>query len=109
MMIYLQVAESELLFIVTRNYFGIEETFSENTHKSSIDDFRFIHNTTNFVCISILEKFYLVLTNPFKRVVKTVIFLQLTVLQIFLIFTPPSKMNDHALIIICRSHRMLHE
>ena len=108
MMIYLQVAESELLFIVTRNYFGTEETFSENTHKSSIDDFRFIHNTTYFLCISILEKFYLVLTNPFKRVVKTVIFLQLTVLQIFFIFTPPSKMNDHALIIICRSHRMLH-
>ena len=106
---YLQVAESELLFIITRNYSCTEEIFSENTHKSSVDDFRFIHNTTYFLCISILEKFYLVLTNPFKRVLKTVFFLQLTLLQIFLLFTPPSKMNDHALIIICRSHRMLHE
>ena len=108
MMIYLQVAQSELLFVITGNYFCTEEAFRENNHTSSINDFRFIHNITYLLCISILEKI-LFLTYPFKSVVKTATFLQLTVLQIFLIFTPPSKMNDHALIIICRSHRMLHE
>ena len=55
-MIYLQVIQSELLFIITRNYFCTEETFREKTHTSSISDFRFIHNTTYLFCISILEK-----------------------------------------------------
>ena len=69
-----------------------------------------LYTTQLISCVFLFwKRFYLVLSNSFKRVVKTVIFLQLTVLQIFLIFTPPSKMNDHALIIICRSHSMLHE
>ena len=56
MMIYLQVAQSELLFVITRNYFCTEEAFRENNHTSSINDFRFIHNITYLLCISILEK-----------------------------------------------------